>query len=161
MPRASVRRAARRAGRRSSWSHLRSWPWPSTLQVRGVAEAGDDLRLDRQLHRRAFERQRGHRAGDAVEFEQDTAGLDARGPEFRRTLALAHTDFGGLRRHGDVGEHADPQTALALDRTADRAAGRFDLARGDAPGLDGKSVVEGKRVSGRVDLGGGRVIKKK
>src|SRR3546814_1708973 len=92
MPRASVRRAARRAGRRSYCSRLRSWPWPSTLQVQGVAEAGDDLRLDRQLHRRAFERQRGHRAGDAVEFEQDTAGLDARGPEFRRTLALAHTD---------------------------------------------------------------------
>src|SRR3546814_4408512 len=102
MPRASVRRAARRAGRRSSCSRLRSWPWPSTLQVRGVAEAGDDLRLDRQLHRRALERQRSHRAGDAVEFEQDAAGLDARGPEFGRALALAHADLGGLRRHGDV-----------------------------------------------------------
>src|SRR3546814_17196932 len=93
MPRASVRRAVRRAGRRSSWSDLRSWPWPSTLQVRGVAEAGNDLRLDRQLHRRAFERQRGNRTGDAVEFEPDAAGLDACSPEFRRTLALAHADF--------------------------------------------------------------------
>src|SRR3546814_8103830 len=70
--------------------------------------------LDRQLHRGAFERQRGHGAGNAVEFEQDAARLHARGPEFRRTLALTHTDFGRLRRHGDVGEDANPQTALTL-----------------------------------------------
>src|SRR3546814_4462563 len=67
------------------------------LQMRSVAETGDHLRLDRQLHRGAFERQRGHGAGNAVEFEQDAARLHARGPEFRRTLALTHTDFGRLQ----------------------------------------------------------------
>src|SRR3546814_5208755 len=124
----------------ASWSSVLAlkssvWAMSLTLQVRGVAETGDHPRLDRQLHRGAFERQRGHGAGNAVEFEQDAARLHARGPEFRRTLALTHTDFGRLRRHGDVGEDANPQTALTLDRAADRAAGRFDLARGDALGF--------------------------
>src|SRR3546814_14527577 len=45
------------------------------LQMRRVAETGDHLRLDRQLHRGAFERQRGHGAGNAVEFEQEAARL--------------------------------------------------------------------------------------
>src|SRR3546814_16737843 len=88
------------------------------LQMRSVAETGDHLRLDRQLHRGAFERQRGHGAGNAVEFEQDAARLHARGPEFRRTLALTHTDFGRLRRHGAVRDDGDQQTALALSRAA-------------------------------------------
>src|SRR3546814_12005730 len=91
------------------------WAMSLTLQVRGVAETGDHLRLDRQLHRGAFERQRGHGAGNAVEFEQDAARLPARGPEFRRTLALTHTDFGRLRRHGDRGPVEKPQAATTLD----------------------------------------------
>src|SRR3546814_7487299 len=35
------------------------------LQMRSVAETGDHLSLDRQLHRGAFERQRGHEIGRA------------------------------------------------------------------------------------------------
>src|SRR3546814_750921 len=34
----------------------------------------------------------------------------------------------------------------------------FTINNGGGGGVDGKSVVEGKRVSGRVDVGGGRVI---
>src|ERR1700712_4947231 len=65
-------------------------------QMRGVAETGNDLHLDRQLHRCTAERDRGDVTRDAVELEQDTARLDARGPIFRRTLALAHANFGRL-----------------------------------------------------------------
>src|SRR5699024_5109103 len=107
----------------------------STLQVRGVAEAGDDLDLDRQLHRSARERLRRERAGNAVQLEQDAARLDASGPIFRRALARAHANFGRLRRNRNVREDADPQTPLALDVARDRAAGRLDLARGDPLGL--------------------------
>src|SRR5204862_359790 len=107
------------------------WSFLSALQVRRVAEAGDDLGLDRQLHRSALERFRRERAGNAVQLEQDAAGLDAGDPELRRTLARAHADFGRLRRDGDVREDADPETTLTLDVTRDRAASRLDLARGD------------------------------
>src|SRR3569833_3013965 len=97
----------------------------------GLAEAGDDLGPDRQLLGRALERFLGHRARDAVELEQDTAGLDPGDPEFGRALTLAHADFGRLRRNRNVREHANPETAGALHVTGDRAAGRFDLASGD------------------------------
>src|ERR1700712_5465782 len=46
-------------------------------QMRGVAKPGDNLYLDRQLHRCPAERDRGHIAGYAVQFEQDPARLDA------------------------------------------------------------------------------------
>src|SRR4051794_31752918 len=52
----------------------------STPQVRRVAEARHDLGLDRQLHRRTLERFRRERAGNAVQLEQDAAGLDAGHP---------------------------------------------------------------------------------
>src|SRR4029453_3249261 len=39
-------------------------------------EAGEDLGLHRQLLGRALERRLGERAGHAVQFEQDPAGLD-------------------------------------------------------------------------------------
>src|SRR5690606_19338442 len=93
-----------------------------------------------------------HGSGNAVEFEQDAARLHASGPEFRRTLTLTHADFGRLRRHGDVGKYADPQTALALDRAADRAACRLDLTRGDALGFERLQPV-GAEVQRRTALG--------
>src|SRR5207342_422003 len=44
-----------------------------------------------------------------------------------------------------VGEHADPQLAAALDVAADRAAGRFDLARGQLPVLGRLQAVLAER----------------
>src|SRR6185369_2231435 len=107
------------------------------LSGQRLAEASDDLRLDRQLLGRALERHLGDRTGHAVELEQDAARLDAGNPELGRALARAHADFGGLRRHGNVREHTDPQAPLALDVTCDRAASRLDLASGDPVGLHG------------------------
>src|SRR5690606_36341996 len=114
--RASIRRAARRAGRRSSCEGLRlSCSGPSfASQVRGVAETGNDLGLDWQLHSSAAERFRGERPGNTVELEQDAARLHAGGPVFDRALALALADFGRLLRYRNVREHADPQPPLAF-----------------------------------------------
>src|SRR5690349_20995219 len=97
------------------------------LRGQALTEASHDLRLDRQLLGRALERRLGERAGDPVELEQDPARLHSSDPELGAALARALADFGGLGAHWDVGEHADPQTAGALDVTRDRAAGRLDL----------------------------------
>src|SRR3954471_16324665 len=97
----------------------------------GVAEPRDDLDVDRQLGGSPLEGAAGSRAIDAVELEQDAAGLDPRDPELRRALARAHAHFGRLRRHRDIGKDADPEAALTLDVARDRAARRLDLPRGD------------------------------
>src|SRR6185369_17546494 len=47
------------------------------LSGQRLAEAGDDLRLDRQLLGRALKGCLGEIARDSVEFEQDPAWLDA------------------------------------------------------------------------------------
>src|SRR5919112_1055351 len=127
-----------------------SCSWSSVLTLRSsiaailtllcdqrLAQSGDDLGLDRQLLGRALERRLGERSGNAVEFEQDPARLDAGDPEFRSALARAHADFGRLRAHRNVREHADPEAAGALDVALDRAASRLDLARGEALRLHG------------------------
>src|SRR4029079_18534598 len=101
------------------------------LLGQALAQASDDLGLDRQLLGGALERRLDEAAGHAVELDQDAAGLDAGDPELRRALAGTHADFGRLRAHRNVREDADPQAARALDVTRDRAARRFDLARGD------------------------------
>src|SRR4051812_14426828 len=163
--RAMVRRTSRTRDGFSSWlvadwkrrlncSRFRSsnccCSWSSVLTLRSslaamllflldqaLAQAGDDLGLDRELLGGALERGLGERAGDAVQFEQDPAGLDAGDPEFRRALARAHADFRRLGADGHVREHADPQAPGALDVTRDRAAGGLDLARGDPLRLHG------------------------
>src|SRR5216684_1783294 len=96
--------------------------------------ARDEARLDRQFG--GSERQGFFRGlhGDAVDFENHAAGLDPRHPQFRRALAGAHPHFGGLLRHRHVRENPDPDPAGALHVTGQRAAGGFDLARGDALG---------------------------
>src|SRR3546814_16280318 len=69
-----------------------------------------------------------------------------------------------VRRRGPGGvDHlCDP---YAPDRPAAPSAGRRGPALGQpargASGVDRKSVVSGKSVSVRVDIGGGRIIKKK
>src|SRR6478672_13811352 len=55
------------------------------LSRQGLAEAGDDLGLDRQLLGGALERRLGEVARDALELEQNAAGLDPGNPEFRAT----------------------------------------------------------------------------
>src|SRR6476661_5630666 len=72
-----------------SWSSvltLRSSIAAILLFLRGkaLAQAGDDLGLDRQLLGRPLERRLGQRAGHSVELEQDAARLDPRDPEFGR-----------------------------------------------------------------------------
>jgi hypothetical protein len=51
------------------------------LSGQRLAEAGHDLRLDRQLLGRTLESGLGEVARDAVELEQDPARLDAGDPE--------------------------------------------------------------------------------
>src|SRR5215213_6812441 len=48
----------------------------AVLLDQALAQAGDDLGLDRQLFGRTLERGLGQRARDAVKLEQDPAGLD-------------------------------------------------------------------------------------
>src|SRR6476620_2923800 len=107
------------------------------LSRQGLAQAGDHLGLDRQLLGRPLECGLGEIAGDAVELEQDAAGLDPGNPEFGRALARAHADFGRLRAHRNVRENPDPQTPAALDVTRDRAACRLDLTGSDPLRLHG------------------------
>src|SRR5436190_1582071 len=107
------------------------------LLGQALAQAGDDLGLDRQLLRGTLERRLGEASRHAVELEQDAARLDAGDPELGRALARAHADFGRLRTHRNVRENADPQAAGALDVAGDRAARRLDLAGGDPLRLHG------------------------
>src|SRR3569833_1320975 len=122
------------------------------LLDQALAQTGNDLGPDRQLLGHALEGFLGQAARDAVQLEQDAAGLDPGDPEFGRALARAHADFGGLRRHRNVREHANPEAAGALHVTRDRAAGRFDLAGSDPLRLHGLEA-EGAKVELRPTLG--------
>src|SRR6185437_11199547 len=63
-------------------------------------------------------------------------------------LAAAHAHFGGLLRHRNVREDADPDPTDAADVAGDGASGRFELARGDAAGLDGFEAIGAEVQSG-------------
>src|SRR4028118_1670707 len=111
-----------------SWSSVRVFK-SSILAILRVLEqaftqAGDDFGPDRQLLRGALKGDLGEVAGNAVQLEQDAAGLHPGDPEFRRALARAHADFGRLGRDGHIGEDADPQAPLALDVAGGCVAGR-------------------------------------
>src|SRR5690606_15394545 len=67
-----------------------------------------------------------------VNLEHDPARLHAARPVIDAALALAHTDFGRLRRDRHIRIDTDPHASGALHLAGDRAAGRLDLARGDA-----------------------------
>src|SRR6266850_8159682 len=99
-----------------------------------LRNARDEARLDRQLGGGERERLLGGLHRDAVDLENHAARLDPRHPQFRRTLAGAHADFGGLLRHRQVRKHADPDAAGALHVTGQCAARGFDLTGGDALG---------------------------
>src|ERR687890_228774 len=92
-----------------------------------LRNALDEARLDRELGRAEAERLAGGLLRHAVDLEHDAAGLDPGGPIFGSALALAHTHFGRLGRHGHIREDPDPHAADALHGAGDRAAGRLDL----------------------------------
>src|ERR1700694_6031563 len=104
------------------------------MTTSSLRDARYEARLDRQLG--GSERQRFFRGlhGHAVDFENHAAGFHPRHPQFRRALAGAHPDFGGLLRHRHVGEDADPDPAGAFHVTGQRTPRGLDLAGGDALG---------------------------
>src|SRR3546814_16248791 len=81
---------------------------------------------------------------------------------------VCSSDLGGVRparqrrrAHRQARSRSPLEWPRGEDSRSDRVRG---LGRGGGPlwrRLDRKSVVEGKRVSGRVACGGGRIIKKK
>src|SRR5262245_33407265 len=95
-------------------------------------DALDEARLHRQLGGAEAQRLACGFLVDAVDLKHDTAGLHPAGPVVDRALAFAHADLGRLGRHRYIREHPDPHPALALHFTRNRAAGRLDLASGDA-----------------------------
>src|SRR5690606_32547670 len=97
-----------------------------------LRDARNEARLDRKLRGGKGQRLARDLIVDAVDLEQDAAGLDADHPQFRRTLARAHADFGRLLRHRNVGEYADPDAADTLHVARERTTGSLDLARSDA-----------------------------
>src|SRR4029078_10267165 len=88
--------------------------------------------FDRKLGGGERQRFLGELDGEAIDLEQDAAGLDAADPELDRALARAHADFERLLRHRNVRIDADPNLAGALHVPGERAARGLDLARGDA-----------------------------
>src|SRR5471030_1902101 len=112
-----------------------------------LGDAFDETGLDRQLGGGKRKRFLGDRNRNAVDLEQDAAGLDAADPIFGRALAFAHADFDRLLRHRHVRENADPHPARPLHEAGERAARGLDLARGDALGLQRLEAVlaEGER----------------
>src|SRR3981081_3099505 len=121
----------------SIWSELIariSSVFISAMITSSLRDARDEARLDRQFG--GGERQRFLRGlhRDAVDLENHAARLAPRHPQFRRTLARAHPNFGGLLRHRHIREDADPDAAGALHVTGERTARGFDLARCDALG---------------------------
>src|SRR5690606_11652773 len=112
----------------------------------------DDPARDRQLHRAKAQGLARDLFADAVDLEHDPAGLDAGGPEIDRALARTHPHFDRLGRDRHIRENADPDPALTLHVAGDRAAGRFDLPRGDALGL-GRLQGEGAEVEKETALG--------
>src|SRR5690606_18858451 len=115
-------------------------------------QAGDHLGADRQLGGAEAQRFTSHVVRHAVDFEHDAARGHASGPMVHRALALTHPHFGRLAGDRHVGEDTDPDAALTLHLTGDRAASRFDLTRRDALRLDGLQTV-GAEVQRETTLG--------
>src|SRR3546814_18221809 len=96
-------------------------------------------------------------AVEALEIAMRTAREEGR---LRHAVALADLRDGLLARlspRDALRAGADVEAVLMAMGSVTRPGPRVSLA----PAVDRKSVVEGKRVSVRVDLGGRRIIQKK
>src|SRR3990167_3445737 len=97
---------------------------PESLTQQARHERGAQRKLGGGQRERFARQLLGH-THDLVEH---LAGLDLSHVVLDRTLAVAHTDFGGLLGYRLVREHADPDAAATLDVTGNRTACGFDLA---------------------------------
>jgi len=73
---------------------------------------------------------------DAADLVENATGLHVGRPLFDATFAATHADFERLLRHRTVREDSDPQFSGALHVALNRHTSGFDLARGDAAGLE-------------------------
>src|SRR5262249_61075835 len=89
----------------------------------------------------------------ALHLEDDPSRLDHRNPAFGRSLAFAHTGFGGLLRNRLIREDANPELAAALDEASDSDASGLDLLSGDPGGFGRLQRVFAER-DARSPLGG-------
>src|SRR3546814_4565466 len=75
---------------------------------------------------------------------------------------VCSSDLFPLDQDGGLGRFAEGlKTGAGEEIERPQRRGRPRLLEGDRPGGDRKSVVKGKSVSVRVDLGGRRIMKKK
>src|ERR1044071_7937964 len=110
---------------------------------------------ERQLRRGERERFLGERLRDAVHLEDDLARLDLGHEVLGVALAVPQAHLGRIGRDRLVGEHADPDAAAALDVARHRAAGSFQLPRGQTPARRRLQAVfaEGDPRAARGDAG--------
>src|SRR3546814_18530319 len=100
-------------------------------------------------------------------YEHLLSRIEELGAEFGRWSRSAIQEFVNIEVAGFVRMRRVPVNESALHQIADALTkelaglGPLDDLLADPAGEDRKSVGEGKRVSGRVDLGGRRNMKKK
>src|SRR3546814_17052979 len=75
-----------------------------------------------------------------------------------KLVADLHANFGEMAEHADQPLAVVDENGLAVEEVV---TGEYDLAGRRCLDRDRKSVVSGKSVSVRVDLGGRRIIKNK
>src|SRR5215471_11008048 len=97
-----------------------------------LGDTFDETGFDRKLGRGKPQRFLGDIDGNAIDLEQDAAGLHAHDPKLWRTFAFAHAYFDWLLRNRHVGKHSDPDATRSLHEASERTARGLDLARGDA-----------------------------
>src|SRR3546814_20893625 len=87
------------------------------------------------------------------DWSSDVCSSDLRGNENARALPPSG--------HGSLSQHAQLLDLAQIDTFAAGSSGRASSMDRQPHLLDRKSVVSGKSVSVRVDLGGSSIIKKK
>src|SRR3546814_16130918 len=97
-------------------------------------------------------------SSDLAQCHEGIAGRPRKAPD-QDVVGLAQAAAGNLAQHPEQHVMGD-QGGGDADRRGQRANDQLLAPGGPAPG-DRKSVVSGKRVSVRVDLGGRRIIKQK
>src|SRR6476660_2507454 len=112
-----------------------------------LGDTFNETGFDRQLGRGKPERFLGNIDGNAVDLEQNAAGLYTHDPKLWCTFAFAHAHFDWLLRNRHVGKHTDPNAARSLHETGERTARGLDLAGCDTLRLERLEAVlaKGKR----------------